>query len=52
VNIALAEGELDVNSFQHEPYLEQMKKDKNLDLVRLPIPSTFRWGFTPTGSRT
>lgn len=22
VNIALAEGELDVNSFQHEPYLE------------------------------
>src|SRR5690606_10751619 len=33
VNIALAEGELDVNSFQHEPYLEQMIKDRNVELV-------------------
>lgn len=32
-NIALAEGDIDLNSFQHLPYLEQFKKDRNLNLV-------------------
>lgn len=45
VNIALAEGELDVNSFQHEPYLEQMKKDKNLDLVAVADTVNFPMGI-------
>ncbi|MGI6126666.1 MAG: MetQ/NlpA family ABC transporter substrate-binding protein [Planifilum sp.] len=45
VNIALAEGELDVNSFQHEPYLEQVKKDKNLDLVAIADTVNFPMGI-------
>ncbi|MFS8513190.1 MAG: MetQ/NlpA family ABC transporter substrate-binding protein [Planifilum fulgidum] len=45
VNVALSEGELDVNSFQHEPYLEQMKKDKNLDLVAVADTVNFPMGI-------
>ncbi len=43
-NIALAEGELDVNSFQHEPYLEQFKKDRNLDLTAIAPTVNFPLG--------
>jgi D-methionine transport system substrate-binding protein len=32
-NLALAEGELDANFFQHIPYLEQFSKDRKLDLT-------------------
>lgn len=32
-NTALAEGELDANYFQHEPYLNNMNKEKNLNLT-------------------
>lgn len=32
-NIALAEGDLDANFFQHTPYLETFAADRNLDLV-------------------
>ena len=32
-NIALAEGELDYNFFQHQPYLESFAKDRNLDII-------------------
>lgn len=32
-NTALAEGELDANFFQHKPYLDNMVKEKNLDLT-------------------
>ena len=32
-NLALADGDIDVNSFQHLPYLEQFNKDKGLNLV-------------------
>ncbi len=31
-NLALAEGALDVNCFQHRPYLETFSKDRGLDL--------------------
>lgn len=34
-NLALAEGELDINAFQHLPYLEQFNADRGLDLVRI-----------------
>lgn len=44
-NVALAEGELDVNSFQHEPYLEQFKKDRNLDLTVLAPTLNFPLGI-------
>lgn len=45
VNVALAEGELDVNSFQHKPYLEQFNKDKNLNLVDIANTVTFPMGI-------
>ena len=32
-NLALAEGDLDINIFQHKPYLDTFKKENNLDLV-------------------
>lgn len=32
-NLALAEGELDANFFQHIPYLNQFSKDRKLDLT-------------------
>lgn len=32
-NQALAEGSLDINIFQHKPYLDDFKKKRNLDLV-------------------
>lgn len=34
-NLALAEGDLDANFFQHLPYLEDFKTQNNLDLVSL-----------------
>lgn len=32
-NMALAQGDIDANSYQHQPYLDQMVKDRNLPLV-------------------
>lgn len=32
-NLALAEGDLDINIFQHKPYLDTFKKENNLDLI-------------------
>lgn len=32
-NLALAEGELDINIFQHKPYLDDFKKEHNLDIT-------------------
>ena len=32
-NTAVSEGELDVNFFQHQPYLDEQNKSKNLGLV-------------------
>ena len=34
-NIALAEGELDANFFQHKPYLDEFAKEHNLKLASL-----------------
>ena len=32
-NMALAEGQLDANFFQHQPYLDNMNKEKNLGCI-------------------
>ena len=32
-NVALFQGDIDVNSFQHQPYLDNMVKDRNYDIV-------------------
>lgn len=34
-NLALAEGDLDINIFQHKPYLDTFKTENNLDLVEV-----------------
>ena len=34
-NLALAEGELDINIFQHKPYLDGFKAEHNLDLTEV-----------------
>lgn len=34
-NIALADGDLDINIFQHKPYLDTFKAENNLDLVEI-----------------
>nr|WP_101123251.1 MetQ/NlpA family ABC transporter substrate-binding protein [Neisseria meningitidis] len=34
-NLALAEGELDINVFQHKPYLDDFKKEHNLDITEV-----------------
>lgn len=44
-NVALAEGQIDMNSFQTEPFLEQMKKDRDLDLVKVAETVTFPMGI-------
>lgn len=44
-NIALAQGDIDVNSFQHEPYLIQFAADRKLDLVKLAPTINFPIGI-------
>ncbi len=34
-NLALAEGELDINVFQHKPYLDDFKNEHNLDITEV-----------------
>jgi D-methionine transport system substrate-binding protein len=39
-NLALSEGSLDVNIFQHKPYLDEFSKEKGLSLsVLVPVPT-------------
>ncbi|MDN7246315.1 MetQ/NlpA family ABC transporter substrate-binding protein [Planococcus shenhongbingii] len=44
-NVALAEEEIDLNSFQTEPFFEEMKKSRDLDLVRVGDTVTFPMGI-------
>lgn len=44
-NIALAEGDLDINSFQHKPYLDAFKSDRNLDLIEIANTVNFPMGI-------
>lgn len=34
-NLALAEGELDANFFQHEPYMNEFREEKNIGIVSI-----------------
>ena len=36
-NLALAEGELDLNVFQHKPYLDDFKKEHKLDITEVAL---------------
>lgn len=44
-NLALAEGEVDVNSFQHIPYLESFCQERDLKLVSLGTTYVSPLGF-------
>lgn len=47
-NVALDEKEIDMNSFQTEPFFEAMKEDRNLDLVKVGDTVTFPMGIYST----
>jgi D-methionine transport system substrate-binding protein len=44
-NLALAQGDIDINSFQHKPYLDTFAKDKNLELTSLGKTVIFPMGI-------
>lgn len=44
-NAALAAGDLDANSFQHEPYLDAQIADRGYDLVNVAFTITFPMGI-------
>jgi len=44
-NVALNQGDIDINSFQHLPYLENMVKDRKYELVMLAKTFTFPMGL-------
>lgn len=46
-NLALAEGELDINVFQHKPYLDDFKKEHKLDIVEVFQVPTAPLGLYP-----
>lgn len=45
VNTALAEGDLDANSYQHKPYLEDFIAERNLDLTDVANTVNFPMGI-------
>lgn len=44
-NMALSQGDIDVNSFQHEPYLKNIIKDRGYELVSLGKTVIFPMGI-------
>jgi len=50
-NLALADGDLDINIFQHKPYLDTFKAENNLDLVEVFQVPTAPLGIY-TGKKT
>ena len=43
-NVALNQGDIDVNSFQHEPYLNNIVKDRGFDIVSIGKTVIFPMG--------
>jgi D-methionine transport system substrate-binding protein len=43
-NVALSQGEIDANSFQHAPYLDNMVKDRKYDIVSVAKTVIFPMG--------
>ncbi len=44
-NVALNQGDIDVNSFQHEPYLKNIVKDRGFDIVSIGKGVIFPMGI-------
>ena len=52
-NLALAEGELDINIFQHKPYLDDFKKEHKLDITEaFQVPTAPVSGQTEIAGRS
>lgn len=47
-NIALDEGDIDANSFQHKPYLDDFKDERNLDIINVANTVNFPMGIYST----
>lgn len=43
-NIALDEGDIDANSFQHKPYLDDFREDRGLDIIDVANTINFPMG--------
>ena len=50
-NLALAQGSLDANFFQHRVYLQKFAADQKLDLVELVQGPIAPWACTPRPAR-
>ncbi|MBP2078339.1 MetQ/NlpA family ABC transporter substrate-binding protein [Oceanobacillus polygoni] len=48
-NVSLSEGELDLNSFQTEPFFDHMNEERGLDLVKVADTVTFPMGIYSEG---
>ncbi len=46
-NQALADGDLNANSFQHQPYLDNQVKDRGFDIVSVGQSVNFPWASIP-----
>lgn len=44
-NVSLSQGDIDANSFQHQPYLDNMVKDRNYDIVSVAKTVIFPMGI-------
>jgi len=44
-NIALSQGDIDVNSYQHQPFLDNQVKDRKYDIVSIGKTVIFPMGF-------
>lgn len=47
-NVALDEGEIDANSYQHKPFLDNMKEERGLDIVEVANTINFPMGIYST----
>ena len=50
-NAALDSGDLDANSFQHQPYLDSQVKQRGYKLVSAGLTTSRRWACTRRSSR-
>lgn len=44
-NVALDEGDLDMNSFQHQPYLDNFREERDLDITDVATTVNFPMGI-------
>lgn len=45
LNVALSEGDLDLNSYQHKPFMDEMNEDRGLELAEVAQTVNFPMGI-------